>query len=283
MLFVILIFLIYKLFFLERFTLFKRKSLPKICLFINSENPKAILRILALQSYPKNLFDVYINSNESFNFKFNVFEYNLDTIKNNNYDLISIVDSIIDINYLYYTANDYLEGYDIITGTSHYNISIILVKQCYNIFFNNKICESSFSFIPSLLTTDVKLCDTITLKRILLQNTNKINVNTNIKILDETDIFNDFTFKINPLSKGKFYCKLYFILISLLIIFITNNTIYLLILSYILLCISNMYFLYKNHEIKIIPVIFLPLNFIVLFIKSLLFRFNNKRSNIKPV
>lgn len=284
MLFIFLVLFIYKVTFKKKQSLKQRTNLPKICVFINTDNYTDILRILSLQTYPKDMFDVYIKTNETFNYKFNVYQFSNQAVRNTNYDLISIIDNIVDLNYLHFTAKDYMKGYDIIVGTTHYNTSLLLVKRTINSLFKNYITNNCFSFDFLLFKNNIININNIPLlKKFLISKTNLIKVNKDIKVIKNNDYYDDNILLINPLTKRNFYFKLYLITVFIFIIILNNNLINLLLIIYLFSTISNIYFLYKNHTIKVIPILLLPFNIIIYFINLLFFRINNKRSYIKSI
>ncbi len=281
---IIIIFFIYKTFFNKKLKVVERVNLPKICVYINSDNYNEILKVLTLQTYPNDLFDIYINNNESFNYKNNIYKYNHDQIRNTNYDLITVINDIVDLNYLNFTAKEFMKGYDIIFGSSHYNTSLLLVKRTINKIINNSIHNDCFSFNKELFDNNViNIKNTLTLKMFLIKKTKLISYNSNIKTIGNTNTYNTSFFIINPLDKRFFYFKIYLYSYILLILSLTNNLLYFLLLLYIYFIISNLLFLYKNHKIKLVPVLLLPINLIIYFINYLFFRINNKRSNIKSI
>lgn len=284
MLFIFLVLFIYKITFKKKQTLEQRSNLPKICVFINNDNYTDILRILSLQTYPKDMFDVYIKTNETFNYKFNVYQFSNQAVRNINYDLISIIDNIVDLNYLNFTAKDYMLGYDIIVGTTYYNTSLLLVKRTINSLFENYITNNCFSFDFLLFKNNIININNIPLlKKFLISKTNLIKINKDVKVLENNVYYDDNILLINPLTKRNFYFKLYLITVFIFIIIFNNNLINLILIIYLLLFLSNLYFLYKNHTIKVIPILLLPFNIIIYFINFLFFRINNKRSYIKSI
>lgn len=284
MTFIILLFYFYKLFFPKKYKLIKRETLPKICVYINSSNYVEILKVFSLQTYPNSLFDVYINTDTKFNYKFNVYKYNHDLIRNNNYNLVTIITDIVDLNYLNFTAKEYLLGYDIIFGSSNYNISLLLVKRTINKIINNQIYDDCFSFNIELFNNNVLNFENILLlKKFLTKKTSLISFNSNIKTIGNNETYNAKILLNNPLDKRFFYFKIYLITLSLLIITLSGNLLLFCLIIYILLCISNIIFLYKNNNVKILSVILLPINLIKYFINYLLFRINNKRGDIKSI
>lgn len=284
MIFIILVFYIYKTLFPKKLTLETRGNLPKICVYINSNNYKEILKMLSLQTYPNSLFDVYIDFDETFEYKFNVYKYNHDQIRNFDYNLITVINDIVDLNYLNYTAKEYMKGYDIIFGTSYYNTSLLLVKRTINKFVNNKIYCDCFSFNKEIFNTNIiNFNNILILKKFLIKKSNSISFNSNIKTIGKTNTYNNNFFIINPLDKRLFYLKLYLFSLGIIVIYLSGNIILFLLTSYILLVISNLLFLKKYYKIKLIPVFILPINLIIYFISYLLFRINNKSRNIKTV
>lgn len=284
MIFIFLLIYIYKLFFPRQINLIPRDNLPRICVYINSNDYNEILKVLSLQTYPNSLYDVYINTDDKYNYKFNVYKYNRDQIRNTKYNLITIINDIVDLNYLHQTSKSYLEGYDIIFGSTQHNISLLLIKRTINQIINNSIYEDCFSFNIELFNNNViNLNNILILKKFLMKKTSLICFNPDIKNIGTKNEYNSKLIVINPLDKRFFYLKVYGFIISTIIVIISGNFFLLLLSTYIMICISNILFLYKYHKIKLLPVILLPLNLIHYFINYLLFRINNKRSNIKSI
>lgn len=275
---------LFKIFFFKNKTLLKRDTLPKICVIITKENYLETLKTLSLQTYPKHLFDVYTFDNIKGNYKFKIYNYDKELINNSNYNLVTVLCNKVDLNYLNYTAKEYLKGYDIIFGSSYYNISLLLVKRTINKLLNNKIFEDCFSFDISIFKSNILDFNNNFLLRKFISNKSKLISHTNtIKSLENTLDFNIISFKINPLDKRNFYIKSYIIALSLLLLFLSNNLFLFLSISYLIIIISNSIYLYKYYKIKIIPIILLPYTILLYLIKYLQFRINNKCSDIKSI
>ncbi len=243
--------------------------MPKICVIVNNSNYFEILEILTLQNYPKELFDVYINEEIKSQYKFNVYKINNKKILENNYNLISIIDTSMDINYLNFISKDYLLGYDIIINNSS-NISTLLLKRNLNMLFNNNIFDRNFSFHIKFLKENILNLNSNNLNYFLSSKTKLINYNHKSKTIKENN-----TLKlVNPLDKRLFYFILYTAINILLLFFIINKLFILLILIYLILIMDNIFFLYKINQIKLKTLLLSPFRLI------LNFRFNNKRSNI---
>ncbi len=274
MLIIILFYLFYKITNYKKIKLITRECTPKICLFINNEDYHNILELLCYQNYPKQLFDVYIQSDEEFNYKFNVYKYNSKFILNKNYDLVCIVESSLDINYLNFTVKEYLKGYDVIISNSC-NIDCLLAKRNLNKFFNNMIFDSNFSFSFKLYKENIINLESPYLRNFLSNKTNLITYSPLVETFEET---NKLT--INTLDRGFIYFKLYYLITISFVCLITNNFIQLLIFFYIITIIDNFLFLSKHNKLKLSSLLLLPFNTIYFLIK---FFINNKSRNIQSV
>ncbi len=109
MFFIILISIIfYRLITYKKVILIKRETLVKFCIYIPNDNYLEILDLLQYQNYPKDLFDVFITSDINKKYKFNVYNYNDDFIRNNNYNVLTILTECVDVNFLNFNAGKHI-------------------------------------------------------------------------------------------------------------------------------------------------------------------------------
>lgn len=261
----ILVYFFYKLIFNKELHLNKRTNQPKICVYITNQNYNSILEMLSLQNYPKNLFDVYVNNYIDVNYNFNVYEYNKDKIIENNYDLISIIDSTVDINYLNFISQEYLKGYDIVISNSS-SILNTLVNRNLSRLYNNKIFSNNFSFIFSIYKENIIDLRSTNLSNFVSKKSSLISYNKSIKTLDK---LNSLVIN-NPFSKGLSLLFLYTFINIFFFLLITNKLVIVSIYLYIFILIENGFFLYKNYTFEITPIIIAP------FKTILNLRINNK-------
>lgn len=277
-------YLFYKIVLKKKTSLNKRNILPKICVIINSLEYKEILRILSFQNYPKDMFDVYIFSNETFNYSYKTSKYNKDQIKESNYNLVTVLTSIVDINFLNLTSKEYLKGYDIIFGKSSCNINTYLIKRIISKITNNSIFENNFSFDIYLFNNNIINFNNITLlKKFIYSKTNLISYNFDVKSYEQNNFTKNYLSKINPLDKRKFYLKLYLFLTISFITIITNGLLYYFLFIYLILISFSMNYSLEIKHYKIIPILFIPLSMLKYFINFLRFRIDNKCSDVNSI
>lgn len=258
--------------------LIKRTQLPKFCIYITSDNYLHILDLLVYQNYPKDLFDVYIKEDINHNYKFNVFKQDVSFIKNNNYDLITIINNSIDINFLNFTSLEYLKGYDLIIGKSMFVSRLLLIKKYIYNFLGNPVVSECFSFNTIFLYNNVlNLDNTYLLKKFIFQKTKLYTFNKNIKNMYNIDTTNS---KINPLDKRNIIIKVYLILNISIILLATNYLFITLFYLYLFSVFYNIFYLRKHDKINYLTCIFLPF-YLVIYL--LFFRINNMRSYVNPV
>ncbi len=271
-LFFVLLYTLYKIFTYDKIVLTPRKKVPKICIYIRNKDYVPIIENLYFQNYPKELFDVYIKDSQKFSLDFSVEKYNRELILSRNYDVICIIDDIIDINYLKLSSIEYLKGYDIIVSKSSVT-SVLLLKRMISSLFSNKIYDRNFSFSFSFFKENIFDLDSDILSHYISTKSNFISYSFNIKTFKQ----NFLTNKINVSDKRFFMFNITILFFLILIIIVTNNLLNLIVISYCFIVINNIIFLYKNNKIELFPVLLIPFNLILYLFDFIL---NNKRSDV---
>lgn len=274
--FLVISLFLYKYLTYRKINLLKRDTIPRFCIYINSFNYIEILNLLQYQNYPKNLFDVYIKDEISTNYKFKVYKYDKDMIIKSDYDLLTIINDKIDINFLSITSKEYMDGYDIIFSNNIINAKSFLIRKYIYLFLGNKINSNNFSFNFKLYKENIlNLNDIFSLQKFLTKKTYLIKQNNDIKSINKIDAI-----QINTLDKRNIMIKCYFIINLILLLYVTNFLFISSIVFYIITTIYNSYILHKNNISNVIVVVFFPL---YLLQYLLFFRLNNKSSNVNTI
>lgn len=271
---VISFYIFYKIKRYNKEKLIPRDLTPKICIFINNDEYHNILELLSFQNYPKSLFDVYLKNNDDLTYNFKTYKYNSRTLMTKDYDIICVINSSIDINYLNYTIKEYQKGYDVIISNSS-KLDVLLVKRNINKFFNNSIFDCNFSFSFDLYKENIINLESPYLRNFLSHKTNLIVYSPNSETFEEHNFLT-----INTLDTGFIYFKLYYLISIFFVFLITNNLIQLIVFFYAITIIDNLLFLYRYKQVNFLSILLLPFSSIYYLLKLFI---DNKRSNVNTV